>query len=701
MLRAMWRPSLTLAPLVLLACSGGSTTRPALPPVTTGDPAPPADPVEPDPEPAPTAGPVTVERVVVSLGRTSGTATTTTDPDGRITIAYDTLWNGRGPRTDGTITLAPDGTIATLAIEGHHMMRTPMEESFQRDGARALWKSLEDRGAQEVAGTAFYVPMAQVPELGGLLVAAALKNGGTLPLLPSGEATVERATAAKIDGPSGKQTIILHRITGVGVDPFHTWMNPDGTWWGTTDEWWSIVPKGYEDEIEPLLEVQNQLIKDYATELALAHAQHLPDAGLAYTHARVLDVAKGKWLPDHTVVVVGDTITAVGPSKKVKVPEGAQEIDLAGKALIPGMFDMHAHLDSADGALNIASGVTSVRDVGNDADLLDDYKDRFDSGAAIGPRVFRYGFIEGRGEKAASSKVTAETEEEALAGVKYYVDRGYDGIKIYNSMKVELVPIIAKAAHDAGLEVTGHIPVHMLAEDAVRAGYDGIEHINMLMLNFLATKETDTRDTTRFTLVGDKAAGIDLKSKRVKAFIKLLEAEKVVVDPTISVFEDILYGQPGEIIPGREALVARLPPINQRDAKVNGLPGQDVAQYRKSFQRCLDMIKALYDAKVTLVIGTDTLAGLFHHHEMKLFVRAGIPTAAVLRMATIDAARVLGADKELGSIKVGKTADLVVVDGDPLKNIDDISRVVSTMRGGVIYPSAPLYRAYGITPLVE
>lgn len=647
------------------------------------------------------AGPVTVERVVVSLGRNSGTATTTTDPDGTVTIAYDTLWNGRGPRTDGTITVAADGTIATLAIKGHHMMRTPMEETFQREGARATWKSLEDQGEREVAGTAFYVPMAQVPELPGLLVAAALKNGGSIPLLPTGEAIVERGTAARIEGPDGKQTIVLHRISGVGVTALHTWMNADGSWWGTTSEWWSIVPKGYEDEIEPLLEVQNQLIRDHATELALQNAHRPSEAGLAYTHARVLDVEKGKWIADQTVVVAGDKIISVGPSKKAKIPEGAEVVDLAGKALLPGMFDMHAHLDSADGALNIASGVTSVRDVGNDPDLLADYEDRFDSGAAIGPRVFSFGFIEGRGEKAASSKVTAETEEEALAAVKYYVDRGYDGIKIYNSMKVELVPVITKAAHAAGLEVTGHIPVHMLAEDAVRAGYDGIEHINMLMLNFLATKETETRDTTRFTLVGDKAAGIDLKSKRVKAFLKLLRSEKVVVDPTVSVFEDILYGKPGEIIAGREALVARLPPANQRDAKVNGLPGQDVEQYRKSFQRCLDMIKALYDAKVTLVIGTDTLPGLFHHHEMKLFVRAGIPTAAVLRMATIDAARVLGVDQELGSIKPGKAADLFVVDGDPLKNIEDIDRVVSTMRGGVVYPSAPLYRAHGIQPLVE
>ena len=128
---------------------------------------------------------------------------------------------------------------------------------------------------------------------------------------------------------------------------------------------------------------------------------------------------------------------------------------------------MHAHLGAADGALNIASGVTTVRDVGNDPDRLDDFKKRFDEGTAIGPHVLRAGFIEGRGEKAASSKITAETEAEAKAGVEFYAKRGYEMMKIYNSVKPELVPVITKEAHAHGMTVTGHIPVHMLAHEAV------------------------------------------------------------------------------------------------------------------------------------------------------------------------------------------------------------------------------------------
>jgi hypothetical protein len=235
----------------------------------------------------------------------------------------------------------------------------------------------------------------------------------------------------------------------------------------------------------------------------------------------------------------------------------------------------------------------------------------------------------------------------------------------------------------------------------VKAGYDGIEHINMLFLNFLATHETDTRDTTRFTLVGEKAADLDLESKEVKAFVELLRDRKTLIDPTLGAFEGLLAGQPGEIIPGLEPMVARMPPVAQRGWLLNGVAGQDVEQYRKAFQACLDLVRVLHQAKVPLVIGTDSLAGLMYHHELALFVRAGVPAAATLKMATIGAAQWLGQGKRLGSIAKGKAADLVVIDGDPLKQIDDIGKVVSTMKAGVVYPSAPLYRAFGIQPLVE
>ena len=279
-----------------------------------------------------------------------------------------------------------------------------------------------------------------------------------------------------------------------------------------------------------------------------------------------------------------------------------------------------------------------------------------------------------------------------------YKARGYDGIKIYNSMRPELVPILTKEAHAQGMSVTGHVPVHMLANEVVTAGYDGIEHINMLFLNFFATHETDTRDTTRFTLVGDKAAAFDLKSKPVTDFVAFLKAHNTVIDPTLGAFEDLLCGEQGKVLPGLEAMVARLPVQAQRSYLQGGLPleGDKLTTYKASYEKLLVMTKLLHDSKVPVVAGTDTLAGLGLHHELALLSRAGLTPAEVLRASTIEPARLSKQDKTFGSIAVGKVADLFVVDGDPLARIADAAKVVSTVKSGVVYESGALYASVGV-----
>ncbi len=131
-----------------------------------------------------------------------------------------------------------------------------------------------------------------------------------------------------------------------------------------------------------------------------------------------------------------------------------------------------------------------------------------------------------------------------------------------------------------------------------------------------------------------------------------------------------------------------------------GLPleGDKLTTYRASYEKLLAMVKLLHDAHVTLVAGTDNLAGLMLHHELALFVRAGISPVDALRFATIEPARAMKLDKKTGTIAPGKAADLFVVDGDPLAHIDDLANVVSTMRGGVLFASAPLYETVGVTP---
>jgi hypothetical protein len=366
---------------------------------------------------APAAKGSATKRVVVSLGRASGTYESTTAADGSIDFVLHVVENGRGPHVEGHLALAPDGTIAALSATGHHTFGNKIDERFTLAGRHATWKSSEETGARDLAGSAFFVPLAPQPEVYGLLVRALLKAGGKLPLLPGGEARLEKTVETEVAVGTGKRRLIGYAISGVDLTRTHVWMNPDGSWFGVVSPWFSVIPAGTESVIEPLIKQQDALDRAHDAAVATAQAHKPAAAGLAYTHARVLDVERGAWLPDHTVVVVGDSIRAVGPSATTKAPAGAEVIDLAGKALLPGLWDMHAHLGDADGVLDIASGVTTARDVGNDPDKLDDYKKRYDAGSAVGPRVLRMGFIEGRNEKAASSKITAETDTEAMAAV--------------------------------------------------------------------------------------------------------------------------------------------------------------------------------------------------------------------------------------------------------------------------------------------
>jgi hypothetical protein len=493
-------PRLSASVLSSLFLAAGCASEP--PPAPVPPPSPVA--VVPVATAAPTpppAAPTVVRRTVVAFGRTCGSSVATTSADGNVTVAFEFRENGRGPKADAKLRLASDGTIASFESHGHHDMQAPVEETFAIDGGHAHWKSREETGDKPVSDPAFFVPISEVPDVLGMLVQAVLKAGGSMPLFPAGEAHVTKAGEATAQAGGKEKHLVAYAVTGLDLTPSVVWMEDDGSWFGLVDPWFSVVPEGWESAIDPLVTKQVELQRAREQEIAKRIAHTPPAAGLAITHARVLDVEHGRWIPDQTVVVTGGVISAVGPAKTTKVPAGAETVDLAGKALIPGLWDMHAHLSAPDGLLNIASGVTTARDVGNDPDRLDDYKKRFDDGSAVGPHVLRAGFIEGRNPMAASSKVTAETEEEAKAGVLFYSRRGYEMMKIYNSIKPELVPVITKEAHAHGMTVTGHIPVHMLANEAVRAGYDGIEPSSRPM-----TPTHARRSASRWSAMGQRTS---------------------------------------------------------------------------------------------------------------------------------------------------------------------------------------------------
>lgn len=636
----------------------------------------------------------------IVAGNLAGAAAFKVEPDG--TRVYDFEYNdrGRGPKTTGRVRLDERGYPAVVDITGHDYWKSPLEEHFKREGARATWTNSSEKGSAEVKSPAFYLSLNGAPHETDLLAKALLASPeGRVALLPAGEARIEKITSAQAKAGERTRDVHLYAISGLGFTPAYVWLDNDRNLFAGLWGWSVLILKDWNDAAPALTKVQEDIAGKRYKDLAAQLAHKPRGGGLAIRNARLFDAETGTVKPGTTVVVSGNRIQAVGPDAEVKIPEGIEVVDAKGRTLVPGLWDMHTHLGDDDGMFHLQAGVTTVRDLANDIDKLQELRREWDSGEKIGPRVLMAGFIDGPGPYAGPTKVLVDTEEEALKAVDRYAELGYAQVKLYSSLDIKLVAPIVKRAHEKGMRVSGHIPNGMSAEQAVRAGFDEIQHGNFLILNFLDPK-IDTRTPARFTEVGEHAAELDLNSQRVKSFIALLKERGTVSDPTLVAFEGMLTGKAGEIDPTLAAVADRFPPQARRGLYSGGLnpPGEMAQRYRDSFRGMVELIGALHKAGVTIVAGTDALAGFSLHREFELYAQAGISAPDILRLATLGSAKVMKKDKELGSIAAGKLADFFLVDGDPAARISDVRRVVLTVKDGVMFDPAEITRTLGMSP---
>jgi imidazolonepropionase-like amidohydrolase len=637
---------------------------------------------------------------VILVGSRAGSQTSRVRPDGAREFTYEYNDRGRGPKYRTVVRLDAAGLPVSLETTGNDYLKSPVAETYTFESGVARWKNPAEAGERRLKANGFSNSLNGAPEEFALLARALLKSpGGRLPLLPEGEASIRRTGGLALKEGGRERRVVSYEIDGLGFTPSTVWLDEDGAFFASVSSWLSVVREGWESSLPALLKRQDELEAGRTSRLAHALARK-PSTPLAFKDANLFDPETGKSLPHTTVVVEGDRVKAVGPDGRVSVPKNAEVIDARGRALMPGLWDMHVHLGTDEGLMHVAAGVTSVRDMGNDTEALLALKGKFEAGEEIGPRVTMAGLLDGRGPYAGPTKVLVDTEEEARAAVDNFARLGYAQIKIYSSVKPELVPKLVALAHAKGLRVSGHVPAFMTAEQFVRAGADEFQHINFFVLNFLFDEVKDTRTPVRFTAVAERAASVDLSSERVRSFVGLLKERGTVVDPTVNVFEAMFTDRPGRIPDAYAAVAERLPPQVRRSMLGGGLPvpeGKD-ALYRESSQALLKMVKLLYDAGVPLVAGTDALPGFALHRELELYAQAGIPPAEVLRIATLDAARLMKRDAELGSVAPGKLADLILVDGDPARRISDIRRVSLVVKGGTVYDPAALYKAIGVRP---
>jgi len=647
---------------------------------------------------ADTSSPQTLRYTISMNGRAAGSETDTYFPDGRIDSAYEYNDRGRGPKISAHYVLGGDGLPLRMDASGNDYLKAPVDEHFSVEQGQAHWKSTSEDGHSQVQG--FYVsnhgPQAEM----AFLVAALLNaKGSAVKLLPAGEARLERLADVTLQDHGHKLHVTQFAITGLSFTPLMVWLDDDGHFFGLPGKWFVLLREGWEGVNQQLHDIDLKAEDARYARLASQLARR-PNHPLAIEHVALFDSEQAAIREDQTVVIDGGRIAQIGPATTVHVPKDAERIAATGMTLLPGLFDMHVHLFALAGLLNIASGVTSVRDMGNDIDELRHLESQWQSGAAIGPRVWKAGMIDGRGPYQSPAGLGTDTPEEVQAAVKRFADLGYVQMKIYSSLKPELVPMVAKLAHERGMRVSGHVPNGMIASQFVEAGADELQHINFVFLNFLASKVKDTRTPERFTAVAANAAKLDLQSKPVDDFIALLQKHHTTVDVTLGAFEGMFTARPGKMSPDLALILDRLPAQVQRGAYTGGLPVTEQTDqlYKDSYQAMLRMTKRMYDAGIPILAGTDSLPGVMLHRELELEVQAGIPAAKALQIATFNAARLLKQEKELGSIAPGKQADWLLVEGNPVQRISDVRRCRYVMKDGTLYKSADVYTAVGIKP---
>jgi imidazolonepropionase-like amidohydrolase len=636
--------------------------------------------------------------VVLANGETVGHLTAEVTASGA-SLDYGVVNNGRGAKAKETVVFGEGGAPVTWTIDGSSLFGAPVHETFAWKAGVATWAGQADKGEVKAPKLEFYAAADAGPWMLGQYARALIKAPGhTLPVLPSGTMRLEEVK--RLDVGSGDKTVhlTLYELGGLDLNPTLIALDDKRDLFAVPSE--SLIRAGYEADLKTLGKVSRDLAlqEAQAAQTKLAHPFATP---VLIRNVRVFDPASGKLGAPSQVEVYGDKIVTVIPETSEPARKGVTVIDGQGGTLVPGLHDMHHHLSLRSSLYLLAAGVTGIRDMGNDNTTMLSWNRMIDAGQLAGPRIVRNGLLEGRSPYSIRGVgMIADTLPQALDDIRWYADHGYWQVKFYNSFPPDWVAPAAAEAHRLGMGVTGHVPAFSTPDRVLKEGYNDIAHINQLMLGWILDPGEDTRTPLRLTGMA-RGGTLDLNSPRVQATVALMKEKNAKLDTTTVILERLMLSRAGTVQPGDAPYLSHMPIGYQRNRKRSFVtldkPGADAA-YRAGFQKVLEVMKMLDDNGIEMLPGTDDGTGFTLQRELELYVKAGIPAAKTLRLATLDDEKYFGHDQQLGSIARGKLADFILVDGDPTKDISKIRNVRMTMKGGVAYYPAEIYRYLDIEP---
>lgn len=625
----------------------------------------------------------------------------TRGPDGLVVKARLDLpfWGEElKPLLNATLRMKEDLTPEQFEIKGIRPLEVRIDTSITVQGKTARVDEGNAGARQMAVPENFFTLAGYAPvTMEMMLVRYWLKHDLKAPLrlLPGGgEAFIERRGRDRVDHGGKLATLDRYSLGGIGWGRQTLWFDSENRLvavvniGGDVETNFSAIRDGYDSALSFFLKRTVEDGIDRLTRIAdrLSPKSKSP---LVLLGATLIDVTGKPPITNSAVVIEGDRITAAGPRSQIAIPQGATIVDASGKYLLPGLWDMHAHLMQVEyGIAYLAAGITTARDVGNEFEFGTTLRDAAKERRGLGPRMLLAGYIDGKND-GHSFDVQVDTPAEARAAVQRYKDAGYEQIKIRDHVKLEILKVITAEAHRLGMTVTGHVPEGMNALQAVEAGMDQLNH-----LNYVATGFVPNGGLPR----GQPPLSLDLESAKSKQALRLFKDRGTVIDPTMAVLE--LMTRPTNVaIETFEPGAAKVAPELVEQINKKGAPPEAAAQVRDAIATLLKIIGALHRAGIPIVAGTDVgVPGHTLHRELELYVKAGLTPLEALQTATLVPARVMKQENEVGTIEAGKRADMIILDGNPLDDISNIRKIRFVVAQGRLFDCAKLWEAVGFKP---
>ncbi len=619
-----------------------------------------------------------------------------------LAVKMDFKFTDRGTPVplSATFRAAKDLTPEAFEIKGRNSRSTAIDRAVEVQTSQVRLRD-RDKWALAARPSLFFTISGYAPTTMQMLMVRYWSEHGSpaeLDTLPTGRVKIE---------PRGQDEVSID-----GKNEMLDRFNIEGLIWGRETLWFdskknlvaSVTTDAEFDHFEAICDGYESALGTLVGKAGSDGMAALADIskGISGSRADILALVGGTLIDgtgkdpvsDSIVVIAKGQIVAAGPRKEVKIPRGAMRIDARGKTILPGLWDMHAHFEQVEwGPIYLAAGATTVRDCGNEFEFITAVRDAIAHGRGLGPRLLLAGIVDGTGPLALGVE-RVDTPEQARMWTNKYHDAGFQQMKIYSSVKLEELKVVAEEAHRLGMTVTGHVPQGLTAYQVIDAGQDQINHIEYIADIMLPALPTNASPLDRLKATGD----IDLNSAEAQKAITFLVQHGTVVDPTLALFEFFTANTsrpPLSIEPG----VAKVAPELAAILAETGPPSPAAPLLEEAVQNGIAIVGALHHAGVPIVAGTDqTVPGHSLYREIELYVQAGFTPMEAIQAATIVPARVMGVDKEVGTVETGKRADLIIVDANPLESIHNIRKVQFVITNGVMYNCAELWRSVGFKP---